>query len=283
MRAQKWLVLVACLLMHSGSSHAGPQRVVSLNLCADELVLRLAAPGTVKSVTWLARDPALSNVADLAQTVPVNKGSSEEIVPLQPDLVVAGAHTTLMTRSVLKRLDIPMLELGVANSVDEAIQQVERVAAALGRPEQGALLIASITARLMALPPAPQRSDQPLAAIYQPNGFTLGRGSLVNDLMQRSGMRNLAVERRIDHYGSLPLESLLLAQPDLLIMNAGGDRAPAMAYEILQHPALLRRYGTARVISIPSAWWSCPGPRIVDAVQRLQQAARQFTAAVPAR
>ena len=73
---------------------AAPLRIASLNLCADELVLRLAAPGTVKSVTWLARDPGLSNVAALAQTVPVNRGVAEDVVPLAPDLVIAGAYTT---------------------------------------------------------------------------------------------------------------------------------------------------------------------------------------------
>jgi hypothetical protein len=32
-------------------------RIVSLNLCADELVLRLADRGNVTSVTWLSREP----------------------------------------------------------------------------------------------------------------------------------------------------------------------------------------------------------------------------------
>jgi iron complex transport system substrate-binding protein len=267
-RLSAWLA-AALIAFADTTAHAGPQRIVSLNLCADELVLRIAAPGTVKSITWLARDASLSNVADLAQHVGINKGSAEEIVPMQPDLVIAGAYTTRMTTALLKRLDIPLLELGVANSIDQALGQIELVAAALGRSEQGAELIGHITSRMAALPAAPAVAEQPLAAIYQPNGFTIGQGSLVD-------VRNLAVERHIDHYGSLPLESLLRAQPDFLIMNTADDQTPAMAYEILRHPALLRSYQAARVINIPSAWWSCPGPRLVDAVQRLQQAAQQF-------
>jgi iron complex transport system substrate-binding protein len=274
-RLSAWLA-AALIAFADTTAHAGPQRIVSLNLCADELVLRIAAPGTVKSITWLARDASLSNVADLAQHVGINKGSAEEIVPMQPDLVIAGAYTTRMTTALLKRLDIPLLELGVANSIDQALGQIELVAAALGRSEQGAELIGHITSRMAALPAAPAVAEQPLAAIYQPNGFTIGQGSLVDDLMRRAGVRNLAVERHIDHYGSLPLESLLRAQPDFLIMNTADDQTPAMAYEILRHPALLRSYQAARVINIPSAWWSCPGPRLVDAVQRLQQAAQQF-------
>ncbi|MGH6609321.1 MAG: ABC transporter substrate-binding protein, partial [Burkholderiaceae bacterium] len=223
----------------AGIAQAAPQRIVSLNLCADELVLRLATPGTVQSVTWLARDPELSNVSDLAQRVPVNQGRAEEIVPLQPDLVITGTYTTRMTAALLKRLDVPVLEIGVANSVDQAIRQIETVAAALGARERGAQLIADIKGRIAALPVTPVIADQPVAAIFQPNGFTIGEGSLVNDLMRRAGLRNLAVEQRITHYGLLPLESLLRAQPDFLIVNAADEHAsPAMAHRILQHPAL---------------------------------------------
>ena len=59
----------------------------------DELLLRLADPRNVASVTWLARDPGSSNVADLAAEIPVNHGLAEEIIPLQPDLVIAGIYT----------------------------------------------------------------------------------------------------------------------------------------------------------------------------------------------
>lgn len=264
------------LTVAATASGAAPQRIVSLNLCADELVLRLAAPGTVKSVTWLARDPVLSNVPELAQVVPVNRGLAEDIVPLAPDLVIAGTYTSRTAVALLQRLRVPVLEIGVPGNIEEAMMQITTVAAALGADERGAQLIADIQKRLAALPRAAPLSAQPIAAVYQPNGFTIGQGSMINDLLNRAGLRNLAVERRIDNYGALPLEVLLLAQPDLLVMNAAGDSGPALAYEVLRHPALARRYNSARVVSVPSAWWSCPGPHLVDAVHRLQRAAQQL-------
>jgi iron complex transport system substrate-binding protein len=269
---------LAVLLLASvvGASNASPQRIVSLNLCADELVLRLAPPGTVKSVTWLARDPTLSNVSVLAHEVSVNRGLAEDVVPLAPDLVIAGAHTTRTAVALLQRLGIPVLELPVPSSVDEALAQIATVAAALGATEKGTQLIADIRSGLSEVPIAPTGSSHLIAAVYQPNGLTIGKGSLVNDLLNRAGLRNLAVERRIDNYGELPLEVLLFARPDLMIINEGEDRGPALAYEVLRHPALVRRYRGARVVSVPSAWWSCPGPRLVDAVQRLQHAAQRL-------
>src|SRR5829696_6392920 len=123
----------ACLLaLIATAGQASPQRVVSLNLCADELVLRLATPGTVKSVTWLARDSTLSNVADSARAVPVNRGLAEDVIPLAPDLVIAGAYTTRTAVAMLKRVGVPVLELSVPTSIEQALQQIIDVAVVLG-------------------------------------------------------------------------------------------------------------------------------------------------------
>ena len=278
LRALACLLAIAASPAQATPTHASPQRVVSLNLCADELLLRLAAPGTVKSITWLARDPTLSNVAAIAKQVPVNRGLAEDVIPLDPDLVIAGAYTTRTAVTLLKRVGIRVLELEVPTSVDQALQQITDVAAALGTQARGAELVADIRRRLgaLALANASASETWPIAAVYQPNGYTIGRQSVVNDLLSRAGLRNLAVEQQIDNYGSLPLEVLLLAQPDLLVLNAGSDRTPALAYEVLHHPALAQRYRGARVVSVPSPWWSCPGPAMVDAVQRLHEAAQQL-------
>lgn len=272
--------MLACLLATvATATNASPQRIVSLNLCADELVLRLAAPGTVKSVTWLARDPALSNVAKLAQPVPINRGLAEDIIPLDPDLVIAGIYTTRTAVTLLKQVGIPVLELRVPSSIEQSLQQIIDVAAVLGTPSRGEELVTDIRHRLAALS-ATKVSEkalaQPVAALYQPNGYTVGRQSIFNDLLSLAGLRNLAVEQQIDNYGVLPLEVLLFAQPDLLVLNARTDRAPAMAYEVLNHPALIARYRGARVVNLPTSWWSCPGPALVDAVTLLQRAVQQL-------
>lgn len=49
------LVVVAAHAV--GETPPAPRRIVSLNLCTDQLVLALADRDAVRSVTWLARDP----------------------------------------------------------------------------------------------------------------------------------------------------------------------------------------------------------------------------------
>ena len=43
-----------------------PARVVSINLCTDQLALLLAAPGQLLSVSWLSQDPQSSMLAAAA-------------------------------------------------------------------------------------------------------------------------------------------------------------------------------------------------------------------------
>ncbi|OYZ98905.1 MAG: hypothetical protein B7X99_09855 [Rhizobiales bacterium 17-65-6] len=263
------LLLAAPVAAETGK----PARIVSLNLCADELLLRLADRGRVASVTWLARDPRGSNVADLARGVPVNRGLAEEIVPLRPDLVIVGAFTTRTTTALLRRLGIPVLELGAPESLDAAYAQIREVAARIGEPERGEDMVRGMQAAFAGLPPAPRH--RPTAIVLRPNGFTAGRGSLADEILARAGLDNLAARLTPDRMGQLTLEEIVTAQPDLLVINASSDGPPSLADELLHHPALAGRAGHS--VALPTRLWACAGPELAEAGRRLA-AARQAVA-----
>lgn len=262
--------LLALLLIATPAAAGPPQRIVSLNLCADELVLRLADRDHVASVTWLARDPRGSNVADLARDVPVNRGLAEEIVALKPDLVVAGAFTTRTTTALLRRLGIPVLELDAPESLDATYAQIRQVADRLGVPGRGAALVGEMQAAFARLPPAP--AYRPTALVLRPNGFTAGRGTLADEVLSRAGLENLAARLSPDRMGQLPLEDIVRAQPDLLVINAAQDGPPALADEILHHPALAPLAMAGRTVSLPTRLWACAGPELAEAAHRLAAA-----------
>ena len=67
-----------------------PSRVVSLNLCADQLLLQLAEPDQIKSLSPLARDRSLSFLAEAARAFPLNDGKGKSILFSGADLVLTG-------------------------------------------------------------------------------------------------------------------------------------------------------------------------------------------------
>jgi iron complex transport system substrate-binding protein len=75
------------------STLAAPQRVMSLNVCTDQLAMQLAAPGQLVSVSFLASDPDMSAMAEEAKQYPKNRGMAEEVFLRHPDLVVTGTYS----------------------------------------------------------------------------------------------------------------------------------------------------------------------------------------------
>ena len=264
------------LLAASGIAAANPQRIVSINVCADALVLELASRAAIASVTFMATDPYFSPRAEEARGIPVNHGQAEEVIAFQADLVVVGQYSGQNAKGLLRALGYPVFELELPVAIPQVREQIRRLAAALGESARGEALIARLDARLSAAQD-PGGSPRPLAVIYQPNGFTLGRGSLADELLTWAGIDNLAAQAGIRFWGRLPLEQLLLAEPDLLIFEQSPGKAPALAQQLLAHPALQRL--RARVISreIPNSHWTCPGPWLADAAESLAEARRLWS------
>lgn len=276
-----WLCMTA-LPGHAqagGMAQSKPQRIVSLNLCADELVLRLADPQRVASVTWLARDPRASTVADAATRVPANHGLAEEVLRFDPDLVVAGLSTTREAVAFLKEVGIPVLEVGIPRTLDEVRRQIREVADALGEAGRGERMIAEMDARFAAWKAETETEVRPSrvrAVVLRPNGFTVGPGTLVDELISLAGLRNLAAELGIGSYGQIPLETAIMAGTDMLIVDAERDTLPSLATEALHHPVLARLSRRISTAALPPRLWTCAGPQLADAVSTLAEARRKI-------
>ena len=147
-----------------------PQRIASIYLCADQLVLRLADRARIVSLSRFAAQPAISGQADAIAGIPLNRGRAEEILIHKPDLIVAGQYTAPATKAMLRKLGIPVLELPTATNFDDIRANVRRVAAALGTPERGRRLIAELDRRLRAVPPGDTR--RPSLLLYRIGGFS---------------------------------------------------------------------------------------------------------------
>lgn len=265
------LVLAGAQTRAEPDGAGAPRRIVSINICGDLLALTLAPRERVASVTFLAADPDWSPAASLAAGVAINHGSAEEVLPLQPDLVLAGRYAARETIALLERLGYPVLELDIARSLDDARAQIRAAAAAMGVPEAGEAMIADLDARIGALRPRVD-GPRPLAVVYGPNGYTLGPRSLSGALVALAGFDNLAARSGILGVGTLSMEALVLAAPDLVIMESAASHAPALATLMLDHPALARLRQRAAVVEIPRPLWSCPGPWLADALERLAAA-----------
>lgn len=268
-----WLAVASCAATATAEdAPAKPRRIVSLNMCTDELVLRLADRQAIASVTWLSQDSRNANMAEIARTIPANHGLIEQVLSHKPDLVIAGAYTTRSTVALLKRVGATVREFGVPRDIAEMRSQIGKMAALLGEPARGAALVAEIDGRLARLAAEPMPT-KPKALVLRPNGFTVGRGSLVDEILTRAGLTNRAAELGIDNYGQIALETVALGEAYILILNTTPDGPPSLAHEILHHPVLTALGDRVKLVALPSRLWTCAGPAVIDAIELLRRAA----------
>lgn len=270
-RSKKMLrsIVTACTLFCSGTAaFAGPERVVSLNLCTDQLAMMLAAPGQLISVSYLARDPRSSAMAEAAQAYPANHGRAEEIFLLQPDLVIAGIFSTRATVSMLERLGIPVVSMAPASSLAEVRDRLAEMGRYLHREDAAAALIARFDADLAAL--GSTGPHRPRAATWSQRGYTSGDSTLTGGIIEAAGFANIATELGLAGGGFLPLEQLVMSNPDIVI-NSQAYPGHSQGDELLTHPALLAFTEGLASDSIRDADWVCGTPHVLRAVTHLRR------------
>lgn len=250
---------------------APPQRVVSINLCSDQLLLMLADPAQVASVSHLASEESSSFVANLASAYPSNHAQLEEIIRFQPDLVLTVPYTNPRLLTALKHLGFNIYPLTLGNQIDQITAEIERLATRLGQQSRGKTLIAEMLSQLSG-ESEHSAAAQPSALFYQPRGYTSGDNTLQNEALKLAGWRNAAVEQGLRGYTHISLERVILSQPDMLITSAYGKPGDSLAEQTLKHPALFRLMQDHPRIEIPYKYWICPGPMLADAVTLLREA-----------
>lgn len=256
--------LALCMLLWTAVSAAEPpRRVVSFNLCADQLVLALADPQQIAGLSPYAADPALSVVANIARKFPKADWQAESTILLQPDLVLVGPNDRSMTRRMLASQRLRVVEVGFVSDLESARKQIREMAALLGHRERGETLIAELErarARLAAVAPKSDRT----ALVVERGGYTQGPASLAATLLAEAGLKPPAGAPQ-GYGGFIPLEKFLVLKPDLVFLKDPPRAATDQGAIFLLHPALRERYPPERRVALPTRFTMCGGPALIAA------------------
>lgn len=255
--------MAALMVTSAADAQTAPLRVVSMNLCADQLAMMLADEGQLISVSDIATDPNMSPMAEAARAYPINHGQAEEIFLMRPDLVVAGRYSDPVVLDMLRRLGIATAQIDIVSNLDQVSDRIREMGEILHQTARAGELADAFEADLARLRAAP---TGPRAAFYYPNSYSLGTGTLSHEIITIAGFRHIAEEMGRSRSGRLDLELLTLAQPDLLIhaeLYSGNSRSE----EVMSHPALAH-LGAMRTQS--NADWVCGTPVVLRAIQDLR-------------
>ncbi len=264
--------LAGALLLMMQSLAAAPQRVVSINLCTDQLLLALAAEQQILSLSWLASDPHESPVWTAAKRFPSNQGSVEELLVLHPDLVLAGRFTGGFTKGFLKRMGYRVLEIPPADSIAAIYANIRSVAHALQRSQRGEQIIATMAAAVESFQAGAPAAARP-ALIVQPGGFTVAADSIAHELLLLAGFTNQAAVMGLDRWGSLSLEALLGSGAQRIVVATYRTDAPSLANQFTRHRLFRRLRRELEIVPVAARLLACGTPASLEAVRQMKAAA----------
>jgi len=275
MRRLLFSVLVFALSSFTIAEQLAPaKRIVSINLCLDALLIKLVESARVDSLYYLSANPQFSSVAEQAKAYNLNHGLAEDIVPRNPDLILAGEYSSLELRVFLKQLGFRVEVLPLPRGLDDISTHIRRFGVLVDRSAEAEIMARAMEQKLVQLD-ALQKALSPISGFwYSSNGVVVGAETLENELMTRAGFHNLALDKNIVGFKQIDLEELILAQPKVLIIETSDVQAFSLAQEYIQHPAL--RSNDVKIIRLPSTL-SCIAPVAVDAIENLIQQRKRLS------
>jgi len=244
--ANGWMITILCALNALAQpAFAAPQHVVSTFLCTDEYVFRLVPRERIAALSYEAtdRNPVVSTIADRARGIRTIHPSTETVLSLAPDLVVMYAGTNPRLHLNLKKLGIAVLDVPWANSLADVRTITTMLGEKLGAPGSAKEMLAGMDRKIAAARAAPQT--------------------------------------RLTRMGTLPVEAVIAAAPELLILGGEERSGSARAYMILHHPALKALKGKTYMEHAVLTPLLCPGPWSLDAAETFGNLARKTRALAP--
>ena len=244
---------------------AGLPRVASMNVCTDQLLLPLADPAQIVGLSRYSRDAWQSFAAEEARRYPILSGGAEDILVLKPDIVVASLFDKRSTRELLKAQGLHLAEFSVPRNLGEVKAQIREMGEIVGHPDRAAAEIARLDAAMARARQAVTEKHYSVLPLSR-RGWVSGRDSLVSSLLTETGLFNAASGLGVATGGFAPLEAIVNAKPDFLLVSEAGDRAEDDGRAFLLHPALERFYPLSKRIVIPERLTVCGGVMLADAL-----------------
>ncbi len=265
------VLALAAARVGAAAGPVAPQRIVSLNLCVDQLLMELVDPRRIASITWLSRSEGDERLLPLAQRLPINHGGAEEVLAARPDLVIAGRYTTSTTRGLLKRAGIPLLEVDPAQDWAGVRAVTRAIADAVQERSRAEAMLREMDATLAAL--AKARPHDPVRVIGWAGGANdvPGTDTLFNTLLESAGGVNVGAMEA--GRGGFDVERVVRRRPQVLMRGVAYGATPAMRNEAARHRLLRRLYPQGQ-LTYSESLFGCGVPRAADAAAALQASLR---------
>ena len=247
-------------------------KIVSLNMCVDPYLMAFAAPEQIIALAPQSHQSDLSPFTEQAKNFPISDGTIENILQLQPDLVIGSPFNQHLKRQILEAQGIIVLTIEAHDNYASARQEIMSVGRAIGRLPQAAAYLRQLDAALKQAHRSDQSQPQNISILpLQRRGLTIGDTHILGDIIKLSGARLAHSDnRRTQTISPISLEEAVMLESDFILTTDDFSFSKDRGIEFLHHPALARHYGAAQRLHLPTNLIICAGATTPLAVQTLK-------------
>jgi iron complex transport system substrate-binding protein len=262
-----------------GAAADAPERIVSLSPTATEMLYAVGAGDQVVAVDDQSDYPEGVPVSDLSYFEP----NLEAISTYDPELVVASDLPDDVTAG-LEALEIEVLNVPAAVTLDDAYAQIAEVGVATGHEDEAAEVVADMRREIDELTAAVPERDEPLTYYHELDDtlYTVTSDTFVGEIYGLAGLESIAdaadPDGEFGGYPQLSAEFVVDADPDFIVL-ADSECCGQDATTIAARPgwADLSAVREGRVVEVPDDVASRWGPRVVDFLRRIVEATSTTT------
>ena len=259
---------------HVLAQNLRPKKIISFDLCVDQLLLGIVPKEKIAAVTFLTSDENYSTMSWEYKGLPITGGSVEDVFKYKADLVLVGEFEPAAKVRLMKNLGFNVHVIPLALSVSNLRQTILKIGQLTGHEENATKLIRHFNKELQDLggEANPEGKGRKSRAIFlAARRHTQGKNSVVNTLFDISGYQNIALETGHEEGGFVGLEQLIDAAPDLIMIGKAKTDAPSLATGVLSHPALRDLARNRQQVDMEQKYLLCLTPGILEAARQLKQ------------
>jgi len=259
-----------------------PNKIVSLTLTTDEILLSLIDKSRIAALSHLSEDPGLSNVTEEAKEIPVKaKLEIETLVAMQPDLIIVSDWTDEKAVQQLRDANIAVYALATSDTIDEVKESIVTIARIVDEEEKGQELISWMDEKLKNVEEKIKTlKDEEKVRVLSCDSFfyTYGKGTTFDDIAKHAGVINIASEQGLEMWQEISKEKIIEWNPDVIFLPSWsyeGFDAEKFTEEFKNDKSLavVNAIKNNRVYNIPDAHMMTTSQYIVLAVEDVAKAA----------
>jgi len=250
--------------------HGQPRRIISLSPANTEILFSLGLDEEIVGVTEFCNYPSKAQAKE--KIGGYSNPNLEKIVSLKPDLILADYGNPIKGITQIEGLGYIVVGLN-SKTIEDVLENINLVGKITGKDKEASELIANMKERLNSVARkinnlTENARPKVLYVIWYPPLWTAGSGTFIDELITRAGGINVASD--VSGYTQMSLETVVEKNPQVIVVGESKDQ-PGLIKVVREESAFseMDAFRNGRIYTMDTDILSRPGPRIVDALEKL--------------